>query len=134
MLAPGEREAQYKGGGLSNYSYSVLAVSWSAQRPQLDEFSQPLPLSFWIGELIIMTTTIPTAQASTLHYTLQMLCDEAKQLVDSGVVSRQQPIFTLCRYIAAREWPLIEAELEEHDYLLRDRIADLLTHETWTND
>jgi hypothetical protein len=95
---------------------------------------RPFPAITMDWRAMPMTTTISTSQHITSPYTLAMLCDEAKQLVDSGAVSRQQPIFTLCRYIAAREWPLIEAILEEHDYLLRDRIADLLTHETWEND
>jgi len=71
---------------------------------------------------------------SAHHYTIDMLCDEARQLVESGVIGRQQPIFALCGYIAAREWPLIEAELERHDYLLRDRICELICREEWQND
>ncbi|HIK46512.1 MAG TPA: DUF4327 family protein [Leptolyngbyaceae cyanobacterium M65_K2018_010] len=62
--------------------------------------------------------TLPKTCAK--HYTIEMIRDEAKQLVESGLISRQQPIFTLCGYIAAREWPLIESELEQYDYLLRD--------------
>lgn len=80
-----------------------------------------------------MTTT---ASNSTLtrHYTLDDIRDEAKQLVDCGTLDRCQPIWALCGYIAAREWPFIEAELENHDYGLRDRIGDLIPHETWSND
>lgn len=80
-----------------------------------------------------MTTT---ASNSTLtrHYTLDDIRDEAKQLVDCGTLDRCQPICALCGYIAAREWPFIEAELENHDYGLRDRIGDLIPHETWSND
>lgn len=78
------------------------------------------------------TTTLPKAFAK--HYTIDMLRDEAKQLVEGGVVSRRQPIFTICGFIAAREWPLIESELAKHDYLLRDRIGDLINHETWDSD
>ncbi len=83
-----------------------------------------------------MTTTqlTPVPQAHARHYTMDMIRDEAKQLVESGVVTRQQPIFTLCGYIAPREWPLVESELEQYDYLLRDCIGDLLTCETWSND
>jgi len=83
-----------------------------------------------------MTTTqlTPMPQTHSRHYTMDMIRDEAKQLVESGVVTRQQPIFTLCGYIAAREWPLVESELEQYDYLLRDCIGDLLTCETWSND
>lgn len=79
-----------------------------------------------------VVTTLP--QHCAKHYTIDMLRDEAKQLVEGGVISRQQPIFTLCGYIAAREWPLIEAELERYDFLLRDRIGDLISHETWLDD
>jgi hypothetical protein len=70
----------------------------------------------------------------TRHYTIDEIRDEAKQLVECGTLDRCQPICALCGYIAAREWPFIEAELEEYDYFLRDRIGDLLTHETWSND
>jgi len=78
------------------------------------------------------TTSLPKTFAK--HYTIDMLRDEARQLVEGGVVSRQQPIFTICGFIAAREWPSIESELARHDYLLRDRIGDLINHETWGND
>jgi hypothetical protein len=54
--------------------------------------------------------------------------------LESGLVSRHQPIFTLCGYIAAREWPLIELELDPYDSLLRDCIGDLLTWEMWGED
>lgn len=60
------------------------------------------------------------------QYTLDMLRDEARQLVEKGVVNCQQPIFTLCRYIPSREWPYLECELENCEYLLRDRIIDLI--------
>jgi hypothetical protein len=54
--------------------------------------------------------------------------------LESGLVSRHQPIFTLCGYIAAQEWPLIELELDPYDSLLRDCIGDLLTWEMWGED
>jgi hypothetical protein len=79
-------------------------------------------------------TTTPLPKTFAKHYTIDMLRDEARQLVEGGVVSRQQPIFTICGFIAAREWPFIESELAQHDYLLRDRIGDLINHETWGND
>jgi len=41
--------------------------------------------------------------------------DEARQLVHE-VVSRQQPIYTLCQYIPPREWVCIESELEKRDF------------------
>ncbi|MBE9179786.1 DUF4327 family protein [Oculatella sp. LEGE 06141] len=65
---------------------------------------------------------------------LSLIQDEARQLVQKGVVSRQQPIYSLCKFIPAREWAMIEVELERSDYLLRDRIGDLLGREDWEND
>ena len=75
--------------------------------------------------------------ATTLRkrtYTLEMLRDEVASLINQGKVSRQQPIYTLCRYISDQEWECVELDLEEHEYLLRDRIIDLLSNEVWQND
>ncbi|WP_088239499.1 DUF4327 family protein [Calothrix rhizosoleniae] len=72
---------------------------------------------------------------STINYfSLDVIQDEARRLVQKGVVSRQQPIYALCQYIPAREWACIECELEQCDFLLRDRIADLIGREKWEND
>ena len=73
--------------------------------------------------------TIPS-----LQYSLDVIQDEARQLVCKGLVSRQQPIYNLCQYIPAREWVCVERELEKSNFLLRDRIGDLLGHEEWDND
>ncbi len=67
-------------------------------------------------------------------YTLDMLRDEVRALVDKGTVTRQQPIYALCRYISGREWECFEIELEENEFLQRDHIADLLSHENWKED
>ncbi len=69
-----------------------------------------------------------------IQYSIDVIQDEARQLVERGVISRQQPIYVLCRYIPAREWALVECELERSNFLLRDRIADLISHECWDND
>jgi hypothetical protein len=79
-------------------------------------------------------TTAAADRVLTRHYTIDDIRDEARQLVDCGTLDRCQPICALCGYIAAREWPFIEAELEEYDYFLRDRIGDLFPRETWAND
>jgi hypothetical protein len=71
---------------------------------------------------------------STIQYSLNVIQDEARQLVEKGVVSRQQPIYTLCQYIPAREWAWVETELEKANFLLRDRIGDLMGREEWEND
>lgn len=70
----------------------------------------------------------------SIQYSMNLIQDEARQLVNEGVVSRQQPIYALCKYIPAREWVYIECELEKCDFLLRDRIGDLLGREKWEND
>ncbi|MEB3252593.1 MAG: DUF4327 family protein [Cyanobacteriota bacterium] len=70
----------------------------------------------------------------SLHYTIDLIRDEARQLVQKGTVDRHQPIYTLCRHIPAREWICVEAELESSGFLLRDRIADLMGREDWDND
>ena len=65
---------------------------------------------------------------------IEAIRDEARELVRSGLVDRQQPIYKLCQYIPVREWAAIECELEDHGFLLRDRIIDLLGHEDWDSD
>jgi hypothetical protein len=67
-------------------------------------------------------------------YSIDAIKDEARQLVESGVVDRQQPIYVLCQFIPPREWICVEYELEKNDYLLRDPIIDLLAHEEWEDD
>lgn len=70
----------------------------------------------------------------SVQYSLTMIRDEARQLVERGALSRQQPIYALCNYIPAREWTWVEKELEKNNYLLRDRLADLMGREDWEND
>lgn len=70
----------------------------------------------------------------SVQYSMNLIQDEARQLVQKGVVSRNQPIYALCQYIPAREWSCVEYVLENNDFLLRDRIGDLLGREDWTND
>jgi hypothetical protein len=70
----------------------------------------------------------------SIQYSMNLLKDEARQLVQKGVVSRNQPIYVLCQFIPAREWAGVEGVLEDHDFLLRDRIGDLLGREDWEND
>ncbi len=76
-----------------------------------------------------ISTLIPSP-----YYSIKMIQDEARQLIDRGTVDRHQPIYTLCQYIPAREWVCVECELERCDYLLRDQIADLIACENWDND
>ena len=78
------------------------------------------------------TMTLPAP--TTVRYSINMIQDEARQLVEQGVVSRHQPIYVLCQFIPPREWMCVECELERCDYLLRDQIGDLISCETWDND
>jgi hypothetical protein len=70
----------------------------------------------------------------SIQYSLDVIQDEARQLVYQGVVSRSQPIYTLCQFIPPRDWACIECELERCNFLLRDRIGDLMGKEEWEND
>lgn len=81
-----------------------------------------------------MVATSAVSKLFSQQYTIDVLRDEAKQLVEQGIVSRQQPIYSLCNHIPAREWPYVEAELGRYDYLLRDRIIDLIGSERWAED
>jgi hypothetical protein len=68
------------------------------------------------------------------RYTIDAIRTEARELVMSGTIGRNQPIYSLCQYIPAREWTLVEQELEDYGYLLRDRMIDLLCSESWASD
>ncbi|HYW18669.1 MAG TPA: DUF4327 family protein [Nodularia sp. (in: cyanobacteria)] len=71
---------------------------------------------------------------TAVRYDIGVIREEARQLVKKGLLDRQQPIYSLCRYVPNRDWILFENELEKHDFLLRDRIIDLLSSETWEED
>ena len=71
---------------------------------------------------------------TSVQYSIDVIKDEARQLVNKGLLTRQQPIYTLCQYIPACEWVCIEIELEKNDFLLRDRLVDLLGREDWQED
>ncbi|NJK37892.1 MAG: DUF4327 family protein [Oscillatoriales cyanobacterium RM1_1_9] len=71
---------------------------------------------------------------TSVQYSLETIRDEARELLDRGVISRNQPIYTLCQYIPTRDWICVEGELEACDFLLRDRIGDLVGSEKWDND
>jgi len=75
-----------------------------------------------------------TLEKTATRYSIDMIKDEVRQLVEKGTVSRHQPIYILCQYIPAREWVCVECELEKCDYLLRDQIGDLVSSEQWDNE
>ncbi|MHC5672843.1 DUF4327 family protein [Nostoc sp.] len=71
---------------------------------------------------------------TTVKYDIQVIKEEALQLVKKRLVNRQQPISSLCKYIPDRDWVNFEQELEKNEFLLRDRIIDLLNQESWEDD
>lgn len=73
-------------------------------------------------------------QWPSTSYSLDIIKDEARQLIETGIISRQQSIYSLCKYIPAREWMMVECQLERNDFLLRDPIGDLVSDDRWEND
>ncbi|HEY9688772.1 MAG TPA: DUF4327 family protein [Coleofasciculaceae cyanobacterium] len=69
-----------------------------------------------------------------LRYSIEEIRDEARHLVETGNIDRHQPLYVLCQFIPPREWTCVEFELERCDYLLRDCVGDLISHEEWSND
>lgn len=72
--------------------------------------------------------------ASIQRYSIGTIREEAINLVQIGVIALDQPLRILFEYLPARQWNLIECELERYDYLLRDRIIDLVGEVNWDND
>lgn len=68
------------------------------------------------------------------RYSFDFIKDEIRALVERGIISRHQPIYSVAQFIPAREWLGVEKNLEARDFLLRDRICDLLGSEKWDND
>ncbi|MBC1236390.1 MULTISPECIES: DUF4327 family protein [Nostoc] len=69
-----------------------------------------------------------------VKYDIEVIKDEARELVKKGVIRRNEPIYALCRYIPGRDWVCVELELEKNEFLLRDKIIDLLGREDWSED
>ena len=72
--------------------------------------------------------------ASTKRYSIAAIREEAINLVQNDVVALDRPIRILFEYFPAPQWNIIEYELERHDYLLRDRIIDLVGKIDWESD
>ena len=72
--------------------------------------------------------------ASTKRYDIGTIREEACNLVETGMISVNRPLRILFEYLPIQYWNKIECELERHDYLLRDRIIDLIGKFDWEND
>ena len=71
---------------------------------------------------------------STKRYSITEIREEAINLVQTGAIALNQPLRILFEYMPAQQWNWIEYELERHDYLLRDRIIDLVGKVNWESD
>jgi Domain of unknown function (DUF4327) len=71
---------------------------------------------------------------SIKRYSISALREEAISLLEIGVIALDQPLRILFEYLPAKEWNRIECELEQYDYLLRDRIIDLVGEISWDSD
>lgn len=78
---------------------------------------------------------ISTASATPVQrYSINTIREEAINLVQNGVIALNQPLRILFEYLPARQWNLIECELERYDYLLRDHVIDLVGAISWESD
>jgi len=68
------------------------------------------------------------------RYCISDFQDEVRALIARGAVDRQQRIYELKKYFGDRQWQEVERLLETDDYVLRGRIIDLVSAESWTND
>jgi len=84
--------------------------------------------AFKPGKSMILTKT------SVKRYSINSIREEATNLLEMGVIALNQPLRILFEYLPAKEWGTIECELERHDYLLRDRIIDLVGEVNWDCD
>ncbi len=71
---------------------------------------------------------------SSTPYSIEIIKDDARYFVEYGLISRQDRIYILSQFIPDREWVNVERELEKHNFLLRDKIGDLIGDEKWQND
>jgi hypothetical protein len=74
------------------------------------------------------------ATVNFYNFSLDEIKDEARHLVETGKIDPHQSICVLCDFIPPKEWICAECELERNDYLLRDRICDLLAKDEWSED
>ncbi|MGA9379921.1 MAG: DUF4327 family protein [Phormidium sp.] len=86
-----------------------------------------------VGYLLPLNIISGVNMAANL-YTIDQIFDDVRNWVNQGLVARHQPIYSLSSLISAREWDSFQRELELNDYLLRDRIGDLIPQERWDND
>ena len=77
-----------------------------------------------------MISTTPSIE----RYSINAIREEAINLLENGLIALNQPLRILFEYLPAKQWNIIECELEQYDYLLRDRIIDLVGEVNWESD
>ena len=77
-----------------------------------------------------MISTTPSIE----RYSINAIREEAINLLENGLIALNQPLRILFEYLPAKQWNTIECELEQYDYLLRDRIIDLVGEVSWESD
>ena len=50
---------------------------------------------------------------TTVDYSIDEIKQEARYLVERGIIDRQNTICILCEFIPPREWVCVECELEK---------------------
>jgi hypothetical protein len=78
--------------------------------------------------------TAVMVRTTTVLYTIEAIRADVRRLIEREQVTRHQPICALFQYIPTSDWDDFERELEFNEYLLRDRIGDLIPQERWKND
>ena len=78
--------------------------------------------------------SLMVSSTSTKRYSIAAIREEAISLVQRGTIALNQPLRILFEYLPARQWNTVECELERHDYLLRDRVIDLVGKIDWESD
>lgn len=51
-----------------------------------------------------------------VKYDIEVIREEARELVKKGLIRRDEPIYALCRYIPGRDWVCVELELEKTNF------------------
>ncbi len=90
----------------------------------------PLP----IASLMLILLRMHQFMFAIHQYSITDLQDEVRELVMRGLVKPQQHIHELKQHVIDQEWHKLERLFSDHDYLLRDRIVDLIGKESWAND
>lgn len=76
---------------------------------------------------------MPTLQAT--HYAVEAIQEEARRLIQQGVLRRSAAIAHLQPFFPQREWQAIAQELELQDYCPWDPLCDLIGNcEEWSED